>query len=248
MKGGRYFPPSLRSFISDLRDSSAGSWSSDNAATDVFKIAVPSVLAATTSINEFIRLIALTIPVIVTRLVPSAIVIACCIVAICSKVPLQQDSPAETKSLIVGRPPYWRYRFSSQVRHAAKWCLLILVTILVFNFANTLPNRIAGVKQVAGILCIGDSGSPAARAVVEVLDDYGQTVSQQPQVTDSRGLFNSRVLPWGQAPSVLAIHYGRCPLQRLLISEDTPSVCREGTMTSNGTPPEVKLYSISCQN
>ena len=248
MKSNQYFPPLLRSFVSDLRDSSATSWNSDNAASDVFKIMVPSILAATTSINEFIKLIALTIPVIITRLVPLAAVIACCIFAICSKVQLKQDSPAETRSLIVGGPPYWRYRFSSQVRRAAKWCLPVLAMTLVFNFANTLPNRIAGIKQVAGILCVGDSGSPAAHAVVEVLDDYGQTVSQKSEVTDGRGLFNSRALPWGQAPSVLTIRYGRCPIQRLLIAADTRSACREGAITSNGIPPDARFYSISCQN
>jgi hypothetical protein len=238
----------FRSFLADFRDSSARTWKSESAVADMAKVIVPSVAASATAVTELIKLTVVAVPVLLTRLVPVVVVIAACLFAISSKSFLQVGPASDTRSLVVNDAFHVRYRFSDQVRCAAKWCLPVLTVILVFNCVTALPNGVAGIRAVSGRLCLAGTESPASGAVVDLLDAYGGIVSMHPEVADDRGFFASDVAALGQAPSTLRVRYSQCPLQDVPISTGTAIACRSGGVPLDGIPSADDSWILSCRN
>lgn len=211
---------------------------------DVFKVVIPSVLAAIVSIlDPMARLLGDQPEAMrMVRMATPMVLIGFSVYVLVSKAKVEHSSvgfAAAAPSAAL------RFRYARAARLAALAATLPLSVWGVVSVRDNGPNALWGRREVRGYLC-DLSGVPIPSAWVESLDDLNGVVSDR-AVTDSNGYFSLRLHRMGPQPRFLDVRKQGCepeklPLQSGALSEACPR-------DALGTPQErvASRWMLSCK-
>ena len=205
--------------VRDLLDRRGIVDGSDRALTDSIVVLGPTIIGSLLPFLEPVTNLLAALPngIRIVSVVVPLLLLVMVIFIICAQHPTPRDpvgfSPAH------GR--IYSYRFTREMRQAAKWTVLPLVFLSAYQVYAAAPNAAFLRSRMAGYICT-DSGAPITQGSLTAHDAFGGVSSNIPGQLDDVGYFVIELNPMSATPTEL--HFTGWSMRRSQDASKTRSI------------------------
>jgi hypothetical protein len=201
-------------WLLDFADRRANTVASDNTWLDVIVTSSSAIIAVLPLISKLTELTD-RLPYLWIALNVGLPLLACA--ALLFVISSRQQVPATNAIIIEPKSDVFQYRFAQAKRKTAKFLVIPIVAVTMYETCQSLPNLLMGRKVMAGYVCSIQDGAPV-QGSIQILDANGDVVSGRTESLDRSGFFYVRLRGWGFRPVAAQLLSTACSKDKILLS------------------------------